>query len=80
MSKSDVLEIAILPSVESSLSILEIVILPSCDFFSGLPCCDLLFSFCAKVFGDLVADPEKLLMVTVAAALQEIGYELQVHA
>lgn len=34
----------------------------------------------ALVFGDLVADPEKLLMVTVAAALREIGYEFQVFS
>ncbi|XP_030548052.1 uncharacterized protein LOC115753546 [Rhodamnia argentea] len=34
----------------------------------------------ALVFGDLVADPEKLLMATVAAALQDIGYEFQVFS
>ncbi|CAN1309145.1 hypothetical protein LINPERPRIM_LOCUS27589 [Linum perenne] len=34
----------------------------------------------AFVFGDLLVDPQQLLMVTVAAALQEIGYSIQVYA
>ncbi|KAI4364708.1 hypothetical protein MLD38_020764 [Melastoma candidum] len=34
----------------------------------------------AMIFGDLLVDPEKLLMVTVASALQEIGYEIQVFS
>lgn len=36
------------------------------------------FIFYLKVFADLLVDSHKLLMVTVAAALQEIGYEIQV--
>lgn len=36
------------------------------------------FIFYSKVFADLLVDSQKLLMVTVAAALQEIGYEIQV--
>ncbi|GLT59006.1 hypothetical protein SLA2020_318550 [Shorea laevis] len=34
----------------------------------------------ALVFADLLVDSQKLLMVTVAAALQEIGYEIQVYS
>lgn len=36
------------------------------------------FIFHLKVFADLLVDSQKLLMVTVAAALQEIGYQFQV--
>ena len=36
-----------------------------------------LFSF-VKVFADLLADPEQLLMVTVSNALLEIGYAIEV--
>lgn len=36
------------------------------------------FIFYLKVFADLLVDSQKLLMVTVAAALQEMGYEFQV--
>lgn len=36
------------------------------------------FVFYLKVFADLLVDSQKILMVTVAAALQEIGYEIQV--
>lgn len=31
-----------------------------------------------KVFADLLADPEQLLMVTVSKALLEIGYAIEV--
>ena len=31
-----------------------------------------------KVFADLLVDSQQLLMVTVVAALQEIGYEIKV--
>ncbi|CAN1237559.1 hypothetical protein LINGRAPRIM_LOCUS1903 [Linum grandiflorum] len=34
----------------------------------------------AFVFGDLLVDPQQLLMVTVATALQEIGYSIQVYS
>ncbi|EXB52710.1 hypothetical protein L484_022487 [Morus notabilis] len=34
----------------------------------------------ALVFADLLVDSQQLLMVTVAAALQEIGYEIQVYS
>ncbi|KAE8685128.1 putative UDP-rhamnose:rhamnosyltransferase 1-like isoform 1 [Hibiscus syriacus] len=34
----------------------------------------------ALVFPDLLVDPQQLLMVTIAAALREIGYELQVYS
>ncbi|XP_043812636.1 uncharacterized protein LOC110615186 isoform X3 [Manihot esculenta] len=34
----------------------------------------------ALVFADLLADPQQLLMVTVATALQEIGYTIQVFS
>lgn len=34
----------------------------------------------ALVLADLLVDSQQLLMVTVAAALQEIGYEIQVHS
>ncbi|EEF50609.1 transferase, transferring glycosyl groups, putative [Ricinus communis] len=34
----------------------------------------------ALVFADLLADPQQLLMVTVATALQEIGYAIQVFS
>ncbi|KAF3971901.1 hypothetical protein CMV_004545 [Castanea mollissima] len=34
----------------------------------------------AMVFADLLVDSQKLLMVTVAAALQEIGYQFQVYS
>lgn len=35
--------------------------------------------FCViKVFPDLLVDPQQILMVTVAASLQEIGYSIQV--
>lgn len=37
-----------------------------------------IFIFHLKVFADLLVDSQKLLMVTVAAALQEIGYQFQV--
>jgi hypothetical protein len=49
-----------------------------CFFF--LVVCDCLFDFIfyMKVFADLLVDSQKILMVTVAAALQEIGYEIQV--
>ena len=42
--------------------------------------CDCLFDFIfyMKVFADLLVDSQQILMVTVAAALQEIGYEIQV--
>jgi hypothetical protein len=36
------------------------------------------FVFYLKVFADLLVDSQKVLMVTIAAALQEIGYEIQV--
>jgi hypothetical protein len=36
------------------------------------------FVFYLKVFADLLVDSQKILMVTIAAALQEIGYEIQV--
>lgn len=32
-----------------------------------------------KVFGELLVDSQQLLMVTVATALSEMGYEIQVH-
>lgn len=34
----------------------------------------------ALVFADLLLDPQQILMVTVAAALQEIGYAIQVYS
>ncbi|PON49606.1 Glycosyl transferase [Parasponia andersonii] len=34
----------------------------------------------ALVFADLLVDSQQLLMVTVAAALQELGYEIQVYS
>ncbi|XP_040954206.1 uncharacterized protein [Gossypium hirsutum] len=34
----------------------------------------------ALVFADLLAHPQQLLMVTIATALKEIGYELQVYS
>ncbi|KAK8504158.1 hypothetical protein V6N13_132017 [Hibiscus sabdariffa] len=34
----------------------------------------------ALVFPDLLVDPQQLLMVTIATALREIGYELQVYS
>ncbi|XP_022757484.1 uncharacterized protein LOC111304797 [Durio zibethinus] len=34
----------------------------------------------ALVFADLLVDPQQLLMVTVATALREIGYEIQVYS
>ncbi|GAV75395.1 Glycos_transf_1 domain-containing protein [Cephalotus follicularis] len=34
----------------------------------------------ALVFPDLLVDPQQLLMVTVASALQEIGYEIQIYS
>lgn len=34
----------------------------------------------ALVFADLLVDSQKILMVTVAAALQEIGYEIQAYS
>lgn len=36
------------------------------------------FIFYLKAFADLLVDSQQLLMVTVAVALQEIGYEIQV--
>ena len=35
--------------------------------------------FLVKVFADLLADPEQLLMVTVSNALLEIGYAIEVY-
>ena len=49
--------------------------------FASLGCVTVFFFyfiFYLKVFADLLVDSQKLLMVTVAAALQEIGYEFQV--
>ncbi|XVF80160.1 hypothetical protein PTKIN_Ptkin15bG0048400 [Pterospermum kingtungense] len=34
----------------------------------------------ALVFADLLVDPQQLLMVTIASALREIGYEIQVYS
>ncbi|PSS03984.1 Glycosyl transferase, family 1 protein [Actinidia chinensis var. chinensis] len=34
----------------------------------------------ALVFADLLVDPQQILMVTVAAALREIGYEIEVYS
>ncbi|KAA3475227.1 Chromosomal replication initiator DnaA [Gossypium australe] len=34
----------------------------------------------ALVFADLLVDPQQLLMVTIANALREIGYEIQVYS
>jgi hypothetical protein len=31
-----------------------------------------------KVFGDLLADPEQVLMVSLSKALQEVGYAIEV--
>lgn len=40
----------------------------------------MIFSFFfGKVFADLLADPEQLLMVTVSNALIEIGYAIEVY-
>lgn len=57
------------------------------NVLTGLPFffpCNLYYSFyfyCyfyLKVFADLLVDPQQLLMVTVAIALREIGYSIQV--
>ena len=47
-------------------------------FFGVRDCFFFYFIFYLKVFAHLLVDSQKLLMVTVAAALHEIGYEFQV--
>ncbi|KAJ0110732.1 hypothetical protein Patl1_00530 [Pistacia atlantica] len=42
--------------------------------------CSFDFYFYLKVFADLLVDPQQLLMVTVAIALREIGYSIQVYS
>lgn len=53
------------------MSACKLAFLLSCDYRFD-------FIFYLKVFADLLVDSQKLLMVTVAAALKEIGYEIQV--
>lgn len=51
----------------------------SIDILGGI--CDFdffFFFFSLKVFGELLVDSQQLLMVTVATALLEIGYDVQV--
>ncbi|XP_022716298.1 uncharacterized protein LOC111275310 [Durio zibethinus] len=54
--------------------------------FLFIQCCYYLFiafffqNLYFKVFDDLLVDPQQLLMVTIATALREIGYEIQVDS
>ncbi|CAB80930.1 hypothetical protein [Arabidopsis thaliana] len=38
------------------------------------------FNFTSSVFGDLLADPEQVLMVSLSKALQEVGYAIEVYS